>query len=260
MKKLYVGNLPFQANEEEVQALFSESGIKADSVALIRDRFSGQPRGFGFVEIGDDGEADKAVAALNGKDFKGRKIVVNEARPQREGGGGGGGGGRGRSGGGGGGGWAVVVTAAAVVAAIAAAVVVAAADAATGNRKFRKRASAKNGLPVFVAVPFRAASSAFRGDCTSYSADRIRPVEYSLRYFSSPHLRIQFSRLRHASQIPSAFKEPLMPREIKTLLSALEEAYKGPAWHGPSLRAALKGIDAKQAAKRLGPAVTTSGN
>ncbi len=103
MKKLYVGNLPFQANEEEVQALFSESGIKADSVALIRDRFSGQPRGFGFVEIGDDGEADKAVAALNGKDFKGRKIVVNEARPQREGGGGGGGG-RGRSGGGGGGG------------------------------------------------------------------------------------------------------------------------------------------------------------
>jgi len=105
VKKLYVGNLPFQANEEEVQSLFSESGIKADSVALIRDRFSGQPRGFGFVEIGDDGEADKAVAALNGKDFKGRKIVVNEARPQREGGGGGGaGGGRGRSGGGGGGG------------------------------------------------------------------------------------------------------------------------------------------------------------
>ncbi|MFZ0635299.1 MAG: RNA-binding protein, partial [Candidatus Acidiferrales bacterium] len=101
MKKLYVGNLPFQATEEEVQALFSESGIKADSVALIRDRFSGQPRGFGFVEIGDDGEAEKAVAALNGKDFKGRKIVVNEARPQREGGGGGGGG-RGHGGGGGG--------------------------------------------------------------------------------------------------------------------------------------------------------------
>ena len=104
MKKLYVGNLPFQANEEEVQALFSEAGIKADSVALIRDRFSGQPRGFGFVEIADDGEAEKAVAALNGKDFKGRKIVVNEARPQREGGGGGGGGGRGGRGGGGGGG------------------------------------------------------------------------------------------------------------------------------------------------------------
>ncbi len=102
MKKLYVGNLPFQATEEDVQALFSESGIKTDNVSLIKDRFSGQPRGFGFVEITDDGEADKAVAALNGKDFKGRKIVVNEARPQREGGGGGGGG-RGGHGGGGGG-------------------------------------------------------------------------------------------------------------------------------------------------------------
>jgi len=103
VKKLYVGNLPFQATEEDVQALFSESGIKTDNVSLIKDRFSGQPRGFGFVEITDDGEADKAVAALNGKDFKGRKIVVNEARPQREGGGGGGGG-RGGHGGGGGGG------------------------------------------------------------------------------------------------------------------------------------------------------------
>jgi cold-inducible RNA-binding protein len=103
VKKLYVGNLPFQASEEEIQALFSESGVRADSVSLIRDRFSGQPRGFGFVEIADDGEAEKAVATLNGKDFKGRKLVVNEARPQREGGGGGGGGGRGGGGGGRGG-------------------------------------------------------------------------------------------------------------------------------------------------------------
>ena len=106
MKKLYVGNLPFQATEEEVQALFAENGITPGSVALIRDRFTGQPRGFGFVEINDDSEAEKAVAALNGRDFKGRKIVVNEARPQREGGGGrgpgGGGGGRGGYGGGGG--------------------------------------------------------------------------------------------------------------------------------------------------------------
>ena len=101
MKKLYVGNLPFQAAEEDVQALFSENGITSGTVTLIRDRFTGQPRGFGFVEINDDGEAEKAVAALNGKDFKGRKIVVNEARPQREGGGGGGGG-RGPGGGGGG--------------------------------------------------------------------------------------------------------------------------------------------------------------
>jgi cold-inducible RNA-binding protein len=101
VKKLYVGNLPFQAAEEDVQALFSENGITSGNVTLIRDRFTGQPRGFGFVEINDDGEAEKAVAALNGKDFKGRKIVVNEARPQREGGGGGGGG-RGPGGGGGG--------------------------------------------------------------------------------------------------------------------------------------------------------------
>jgi len=100
VKKLYVGNLPFQATEEDVQALFAENGITSGSVALIRDRFTGQLRGFGFVEINDDGEAEKAIAALNGRDFKGRKIVVNEARPQREGGGGGGG--RGPGGGGGG--------------------------------------------------------------------------------------------------------------------------------------------------------------
>jgi RNA recognition motif-containing protein len=92
VKKLYVGNLPFQATEEDVQALFTENGITSGTVTLIRDRFTGQLRGFGFVEINEDGEAEKAVAALNGKDFKGRKIVVNEARPQREGGGGGGGG------------------------------------------------------------------------------------------------------------------------------------------------------------------------
>ena len=103
MKKLYVGNLPFQATEEDVQALFTENGITSGTVTLIRDRSTGQLRGFGFVEINEDGEAEKAVAALNGKDFKGRKIVVNEARPQREGGGGGGGG-RGPGGGGGGGG------------------------------------------------------------------------------------------------------------------------------------------------------------
>jgi RNA recognition motif-containing protein len=102
VKKLYVGNLPFQATEEDIQAWFSEAGVKADSVALIRDRFTGQPRGFGFVEINDDGEAEKAVAALNGKDLKGRKVVVNEARPQERTGGGGGGGGRGPGGGGGG--------------------------------------------------------------------------------------------------------------------------------------------------------------
>lgn len=103
MKKLYVGNLSFKATEEQVQALFAEIGVQPDSLTLLRDRFTGQPRGFGFAEIRDDAEAEKVIAALNGKDFLGRAIVVNEARPQREGGGGGGGGGRGGHGGGGGG-------------------------------------------------------------------------------------------------------------------------------------------------------------
>lgn len=111
VKKLYVGNLSFKATEEQVQALFAEAGIQPDSLTLLRDRFTGQPRGFGFAEINDDAQAEKAVAALNGKDFLGRALVVNEARPQREGGGGGrgghgggGGGGRGGHGGGHGGG------------------------------------------------------------------------------------------------------------------------------------------------------------
>lgn len=102
MKKLYVGNLSFKATEEEVAALFAEAGVQPDSLTLLRDRFTGQPRGFGFAEIRDDAEAEKAIAALNGKEFLGRALVVNEARPQREGGGGGGG--RGGRGGGGGGG------------------------------------------------------------------------------------------------------------------------------------------------------------
>lgn len=110
MKKLYVGNLSFKATEEQIQALFAEMGVQPDSLTLLRDRFTGQPRGFGFAEIKDDAEAEKVIAALNGKEFLGRALVVNEARPQREGGGGGGGGrggygggGRGGHGGGGGG-------------------------------------------------------------------------------------------------------------------------------------------------------------
>lgn len=104
MKKLYVGNLSFKATEEEIGALFAEIGVQPDSLTLLRDRFTGQPRGFGFAEIRDDGEAEKVIAALNGKEFLGRALVVNEARPQREGGGGGGGGRGGRGGGHGGGG------------------------------------------------------------------------------------------------------------------------------------------------------------
>jgi len=102
VKKLYIGNLPYQATEADLQNWFGQAGISVDSVTLMRDRYSGEARGFGFVEL-QDAEADRAVQACNGKDFLGRTLVVNEARPLREGGGGGGAG-RGRPGGGGGGG------------------------------------------------------------------------------------------------------------------------------------------------------------
>lgn len=87
MKKLYVGNVPYQATEEQLQEWFAQGGITVDNINLIRDRFSGQPRGFGFAEINSDDEADRAIQTFNGKDFLGRRLVVNEARPPREGGG-----------------------------------------------------------------------------------------------------------------------------------------------------------------------------
>jgi RNA recognition motif-containing protein len=92
VKKLFVGNLPYSANETDVQNFFSERGVAVDSVTVMRDRFTGQARGFGFVEIGDDGAATRAVDACNGQEMQGRAVVVNEARPMvpREGGGGGG--------------------------------------------------------------------------------------------------------------------------------------------------------------------------
>src|SRR6204780_4341584 len=102
MKKLYLGNLPFKATEEQIAAMFAEIGVQPDQLTLLRDRFTDQPRGFGFAEIANDADAVKAIEALNGKDFLGRALVVNEARPQ-EGGGGGGRGGRGGQGGSGGG-------------------------------------------------------------------------------------------------------------------------------------------------------------
>lgn len=108
MKKLYVGNLPFSATEDTLQEFFSQSGVNPSAVNLIRDRFTGQSRGFAFVEINNDEEADRAVNSLNGQNFGGRNLVVNEARPQEQRGGSGGrgggfGGGRGGHGGGGGG-------------------------------------------------------------------------------------------------------------------------------------------------------------
>jgi RNA recognition motif-containing protein len=99
VKRLYVGNLPFQASEEDLVNWFTQAGVSGPTVTLIRDQMSGQLRGFGFVEVTSSEEADRAVQALNGQDFMGRSVVVNEARPRE----GGGGGGRGYSGGGGGG-------------------------------------------------------------------------------------------------------------------------------------------------------------
>lgn len=89
MKKLFVGNLPYAANEQDLQNFFSENGVAVDTVTVMRDRFTGQARGFGFVEINEDAAAQRAVEACHGKDLMGRTLVVNEARPMaaREGGG-----------------------------------------------------------------------------------------------------------------------------------------------------------------------------
>jgi RNA recognition motif-containing protein len=86
-KRIYVGNLPFNATEESVRELFSHYGT-VDSVNLITDRETGRPRGFGFVEMADEG-AVAAIAALDKQDFGGRALNVNEARPRDERGGGG---------------------------------------------------------------------------------------------------------------------------------------------------------------------------
>ena len=91
MKRIYIGNLPFTANEDEVRQLFEAHG-SVHSVDLIADRETGRPRGFGFVEMEDD-QAGAAITALDGTDFGGRSLRVNEARPRREGGSGRGGGG-----------------------------------------------------------------------------------------------------------------------------------------------------------------------
>jgi cold-inducible RNA-binding protein len=108
--KLYVGNLAYSVTNDDLEALFSQAG-KVDSATVVVDKFSGQSRGFGFVEMADSNEAAKAIEEFNDAELKGRNIRVNEARPREAGsgprgggfGGGGGGGGRDRRGGGGGG-------------------------------------------------------------------------------------------------------------------------------------------------------------
>ena len=100
--KLYVGNLSFDITEDALRKEFEAHGEVA-SVAVITDKFTGRPRGFGFVEMNDDEQAKAAIGALNEKEILGRNMKVNEARPREEGSRGGGGGGRGGYGGGGGG-------------------------------------------------------------------------------------------------------------------------------------------------------------
>lgn len=107
-KKLYVGSIPFQASEEDLQELFSRAG-EVESVRIINDSQTGQSKGFGFIEMATEEDAKKAISDLNGTTFMERTIVVNEARPQqprdnRRGGPGGGRGGFDRNRGGGGGG------------------------------------------------------------------------------------------------------------------------------------------------------------
>ena len=89
MTKLFVGNLPFSATEQSVRALFEPHGT-IESIALINDRETGRPRGFGFIEMSNS-DASKAMQALNGKDFEGRALKVNEAQSKERSGGGGGG-------------------------------------------------------------------------------------------------------------------------------------------------------------------------
>ncbi len=104
-KKLYVGNLTYSVNESDLEALFSQFG-SVQSAQIIVDRDTNRSKGFGFVEMGSDAEAQAAIQGLDGRDHDGRNLTVNEAKPRepRSGGGGGGGGyGGGRGGGGGGG-------------------------------------------------------------------------------------------------------------------------------------------------------------
>ncbi len=108
MKNIYVGNISFQTTEQDLDAAFSAYG-QVERVQIVKDRDTGQSRGFAFVEMANNAEADRAIEALNGADLSGRTLTVNEARPReaRAGGGAGGGyggGGGNRFGGGGGGG------------------------------------------------------------------------------------------------------------------------------------------------------------
>ncbi len=102
-KKLYVGNLPYSVSDSDLQRMFEPHGSVV-SAQVIMDRDTGRSKGFGFVEMGTDAEAQTAIQAMHGMELEGRPLTVNEARPKTDGGGRGGGGGRGYGGGRGGGG------------------------------------------------------------------------------------------------------------------------------------------------------------
>jgi cold-inducible RNA-binding protein len=102
MKNIFVGNLSYGATEDSVRAMFEAYGT-VDRVSIVTDRDTGQARGFGFVEMPVNAEADRAIAELNGRDLDGRTLNINEARPKEDRGGSRGGGGGGGYGGGGGG-------------------------------------------------------------------------------------------------------------------------------------------------------------
>ena len=89
--RIYVGNLPFSADESSVKTLFEQNDRSVTEVKLITDRDTGRPRGFGFVEMANGADAEKAIAELNGYEMDGRELNVNEAKERSEGGGGGGG-------------------------------------------------------------------------------------------------------------------------------------------------------------------------
>ena|SRR5579859_5452763 len=103
MTNIYVGNLSYEATEDDLRQAFEAHG-EVTSVAIIKDKMTGRSRGFGFVEMSDKNQANAAIQALNLQEVRGRAITVNEARPKAEGGARGGGGGGGRSSYGGGGG------------------------------------------------------------------------------------------------------------------------------------------------------------
>jgi len=112
-QKLFVGNLPHEVTDSELGQFVSGAGFQAASAVVIRDKTTGQSRGFGFIELAEGEDMERAIAGLNGQSLQGRRLTVNEARPPRNDfggggghrpGGGGGGRGRGHSGGGGGGG------------------------------------------------------------------------------------------------------------------------------------------------------------